>query len=144
MTSLTKWASPILLTAIAAAESILLSLEDANYRPTEFRDGLPTYLSLKRDDSLVETDMGQFLLCTSCTVSYVFASSAGETIVASEYMTFTEGAEQVQVDFVEVTLLVDGYAADDEDTDPAEYSWTMQLGFIDPSYATSSNFPYES
>ena len=56
MASLTKWAArstflSLLIALLFASEvhsSVLkVSLQDADYRPTEFRDGLPTYVSLK-------------------------------------------------------------------------------------------------
>lgn len=79
---------------------------DSNDRPTEFKDGLPTYARLTRDN--VQTDEGkleQFLLCSSCTISYMFGTrdnfyDSGKT----EQMRFKAGADMVDVTFIDTNL----------------------------------------
>lgn len=50
---------------------VLLQTEEGSDRPTGFKEGLPSYVSLVDDQ---QTSLGQFLLCTSCTISYMFGT----------------------------------------------------------------------
>ena len=81
-------------------------VHDSNDRPTEFRDGLPTYVRMTLDnDESEEGKLEQFLLCTSCTISYMFGKDDmmlgdGKT----EQMRFKAGAPEVPVKFIDTNL----------------------------------------
>ena len=61
-----------LLVSLAQSQSsyAILQMEEAIDNPTGFKEGLPQYVSLKDETG----DLGQFLLCTSCTISYMFGT----------------------------------------------------------------------
>ena len=82
-------------------------------------------MSISRSQSGVSTELTRFLVCTSCTVSYIFASIDGETVESTASMTFTDDGSAVEVNFVNVDLEMTGI-------DGNTYSWNMDLGFIDP------------
>ena len=92
MARLAKWAAKSIFLSLMAllfanevqSSFLKVSLQDADYRPTEFRDGLPTYVSLKMKQATLSESIGQFQLCTSCTVSYMFRSTEGFTVVSTE------------------------------------------------------------
>ena len=112
---------------------------DSSDRPTEFRDGLPTYVRLTRDyDESEEGKLEQFLLCTSCTISYIFGANDsfygdGETVD----MQFKTGAEKVPVKFTDTNLQL--YLDDDAKT-PVNFN--MKMGWIDPQYQSATYFDY--
>ena len=61
-----------LLVSLAQSQSsyAILQMEEAIDNPTGFKEGLPQYVNLKDETG----DLGQFLLCTSCTISYMFGT----------------------------------------------------------------------
>ena len=62
-----------LLASQASAEYLQFEVYDSNDRPTEFKDGLMTYLKVTRDynQGSVE-ELENFLLCNICKMSYIF------------------------------------------------------------------------
>lgn len=46
---------------------------DSTDRPTGFKDGLPAYVTATRDYDF-DNPLEQFLLCTSCSISYIFGN----------------------------------------------------------------------
>ena len=79
-------------------------MTDARDKPTQFRDGLPTYLLVQRyedQDQSVGLIAEEFLLCTSCTISYIFGTYTGTETPTTEMMIFEDGKDAVQVDFYE-------------------------------------------
>ena len=99
--------------------------------PTDFKDGTPTYAKVTRDFD-EGPKLEQFLLCTSCTVSYIFGTIDDlDTVVKSQEMEFTEGVGPIPVNFITVNLQL--YAQDDAET---PYSWEMDVAYIDPFYAS--------
>lgn len=80
----------------------------------------------------------QFLLCTSCTISYIFGKLDGfERIKSTEMMKFNNGSDLIPVQFVNVDLQI---YADDPDQTP--FSWNMDIGYIDPIYQSAPYFDY--
>ena len=59
-------------------------------------------------------------------------------------MTFIDGADPVTVSFVELELSVEALPEEEDSANLVNqrYSWTMQMGFIDPSEGNNNNFPY--
>ena len=103
---------------------------DTTDNPTEFRDGTPTYARITRNYG-DETPLEQFLLCTSCTISYIFGKPDDwAKIQATETMSFrSDGSYPVEVIFATVNLQL--YEDNDEQT---PHNWQMDVGFIDPIY----------
>lgn len=73
--------SLLLTDSLTNAAYMSFPVHDSTDRPTEFKDGLPTYVKLTKDYGMTENPDGQtekageleqFLLCTSCTISYIF------------------------------------------------------------------------
>lgn len=103
--------------------------------PTDFKDGTPTYAKVTRDFD-EGPKLEQFLLCTSCTVSYIFGTIDDlDTVVKSQEMQFAEGYDPIPVNFINVNLQL--YANDDAET---PYSWNMDIAYIDPFYASPQYF----
>ena len=100
------WASQASIMMLTSADFVKLPLYDSNDRPTEFRDGLMTYVRATRDYGTGDVaPLEQFLLCTSCTISYIFGKLDGfERIKDTEMMSFKHGAEAIPVQFVNVDL----------------------------------------
>ena len=114
---------------------------DSLERPNDnFKDGLPTYVRVSRDQDL-ETKIEQYLLCTSCTISYVFDTAPKfGTFVASETMNFkgnnqSTATSDVKVDFYNTDL----FLCADEDCGK-QIAWNMNIGYISPQYKTSQYF----
>lgn len=90
----------------ASAAYMAFPVYDSQDRPTEFKDGLMSYARLTRDyDETDEGKLEQFLLCTSCTISYMFGQrndffGSGKT----EQMRFKAGGELVPVTFIDTNL----------------------------------------
>ena len=132
----------LLLAHLVAANHIEVTLHDSNDRPTEFKDGLPAYVN-----ATIDYDQGQkkplelFLLCTTCTISYIFGSPDDFGLMnpdGSETMVFKEGGQEVKVDFYTVTMTMTSENAEDNSETP--YSWDMSIGYISPEYQSSSYF----
>ena len=86
-----------------------------------------------------DNPMEQFLLCTSCTISYIFGNPddfVGD-VKATEMMSFKHEAPEVPVQFVETNLQL--YANDDDET---PYSFWMDIGYIHPEYQSDTYFVY--
>ena len=117
------------VSAVEDVSYLQFQMTDARDKPTQFRDGLPTYLHVSRyedQESQVGLIAEEFLLCTSCTISYIFGTYVGSlTPFASTMMTFEDGKDQVQVDFYENQILWI------TDTRGNEYQWSMTIGYID-------------
>ena len=71
---------------------------DSNYKPTNFQDGLMTYVKASYDGA--GSDDSLFLLCTTCTMSYIFGvPPEGDAIKSTDNMSFKTGTT-VPVSFV--------------------------------------------
>lgn len=110
----------------------------------EFKDGLPTYINLTRtlDDGTIDT-YPEFLLCTSCTVSFVFVEQFSETAKTTLDMSFNGGTTTIPVNFVNVNLTAPAFVDDDGEVAenvPTDYSWNMDIAFIEKQYNTEDNF----
>jgi len=81
----------------------------------------------------LDVQLTQFLVCTTCSISYIFADPSVETVVSTASMTFKAGAPPVEVNFVAVTMAM-------ATIDNTRVTWTMQLGFIDPAKYQSATF----
>ena len=90
LSSMVKAGSAALLALNASAEYLQFDVYDSNDRPTEFKDGLMTYLKVTRDyngGSAVELE--HFLLCNTCTMSYIFGVLDDfETVKETDMMRF--------------------------------------------------------
>ncbi len=77
------------------------------------------------------------MLCTSCTVSYIFAELLDlDTTVGEEVqLKFDPDYDAVPANFVNLNLQM--YADDDAQT---PYSFNMDVAFIDPFYASPQYF----
>ena len=76
------------------------------------------------------------MLCTTCTISYIFGEvAAGESIVSTATMVFKEGGEPVEVNFVSMNLAMVG-------VDGVTYYWTMDMGLINPTYQNLAYFNF--
>ena len=64
---------------------VILQTEETDDNPTNFKEGLPQYVTLLDDKG---ESLGQFLLCTSCTISYMFGTPS--PTAAAEPITFRE------------------------------------------------------
>jgi hypothetical protein len=136
LSSKTAFGSAALMLAQGVvANFIEFPIYDSDFKPTEFKDGVPTYAKVTRDFD-EGPHLEKFLLCTSCTVSYIFGKLDDlDTVVNSEMMEFENGKGKIPVDFVNVNLQL--YADDDAQT---PYSWNMDIGYIDPFYASPQYF----
>jgi len=79
---------------------------DSTDRPTEFKDGLPTYIRMTRDNDF-DDPLEQFLLCNTCTISYIFGvpeEIAAGNVKRTEMMAFGYGREKVPVNFMTTNL----------------------------------------
>jgi len=101
----------LLLTEGVLGEVLTFPVYDSCDRPTEFKDGLLSYVKLTKDFD-PNQPLEQFLLCTSCTISYIFGTTPDgfSESVATEEMTFGYGLSPVTVDFFFVNLQM--YAED--------------------------------
>ena len=85
-------------------------------------------------------DLGQFLLCTSCTISYMFGTPkttvTPETIAFREHPdTYIEVAfENRTLEFTKATNLGIYNAGE-------TFKVTMEIGIIDPKYKDNFNWP---
>ena len=95
-----------MLADMASADYLEFPLYDSNDRPTEFKDGLMTYLKATRDyGALDEPPLENFLLCTSCTISYIFGTLDDfMSIKSTEMMSFKHGSDPIPVQFVNIDL----------------------------------------
>ena len=122
------------------AAHVEIPVYDSNDRPTEFKDGLMTYVRATLDygQSKKYAELEQFLLCTSCTISYMFGKLDDFMgIKATEMMSFKHGADSIPVNFVNVDLQL--YENDDAET---PHSFNMDIGLIDPMYQTPMYFDH--
>jgi len=102
-----------------------------------------TYASLKNAtggiarEKLLNEDLDNFLLCTSCTVSYVFATlkNTDTPISSSSQMIFKDGGMPVDVDFYATELSW-------KDKNGDKYKWAMDLGVINPNKYKANSFNY--
>lgn len=103
----------LMLAQGVVADYLEFPVYDSNFMPTGFKDGTPVYAQLTRDWDQGEK-LEQFLLCTSCTVSYIFGKIDDlDTVVdgGSVEMKFDHEFDPVPVNFVNVNLQL--YANDD-------------------------------
>ena len=105
----------------------------------EFKEGLYTYVKVIKDND-PKIKLEQFLLCTSCTTSYIFGKPDGYSVPEASGdspMTLTpiEGGLPVPVTYVPTNLSMMG--GEDGDT---EYNWKMDVAWIDPKYQTIDYF----
>ena len=100
----------------------------------DFKDGLNMFITVTDATTGTEIDK-KFLLCTSCTISYIIGDvPSGQTVVSSTNMAFIEnGDKNVQVDFVSMDLSLTSLEAG------TTYSWTMDVGYINESYLDQPN-----
>lgn len=92
------------------ADYIEVPIYDSQDRPSDFKDGLMSYVDLTRDYSDQPQDqLEQFLLCTSCTISYIFGnpSDFDGYVKSTEMMNFKRDGKmesEVPVQFVSTNL----------------------------------------
>lgn len=110
---------------------------DSSDTPNTQLDGLLTYAHLKASSVPDATDnQSSYLLCTTCTISYVLQKANPTDVVSTALMTFKEDSSTVKVEFVNTNFLW-------KDTDGQVLQWNMDLGFIDPAlYANEDYFDY--
>ena len=124
-----------LTSQLTSADYLSFEIADSDDRPTEFKDGLYTYLDVE-DASDPTNVLSKFLLCTSCTISYIIGDMPeGSVPTATVNMGFPASATEknVEVNFVEMNLSL-------TDEDEVEYEWTMDVGFIAESYVTAGTY----
>ena len=96
--SLSKIALLLSQSWVGLGKYIEFPVYDSTDQPTGFKDGLPAYVTMTRDYDF-DNPMEQFLLCTSCTISYIFGNPddfVGD-IKATEMMSFKHNAPAVPV-----------------------------------------------
>ena len=122
----------------AQAAYLTFPIYDTTDRPMDgFKDGLPAYIQMQLQGE-EEKQLEQFLLCTSCSISYIFGDYSKEQIStpkATEQMTFKEGAKPIPVNFVETTFELKA-----NDKDDTVYEVTMDIGWISVEYQNSDYF----
>ena len=112
-----------MLLSLTASQYVVLQTEETIDNPTGFKEGLPQYVSLRDDTG----DLGQFLLCTSCTISYMFGTP--KTTVTPEQIVFREHPDQtVEVAFETRTL---EFTKAPELNSDEKFKVTMEIGIID-------------
>ena len=122
-----------------AAAVVEFPVHDSNDRPTDFKEGLPTYLNVTMGDD--KKDLELFLLCTTCTISYMFGKPedfTGIKLVDSSNMVFKSDGEEVKVDFYSAELTVT--AVNPEDSSETPYKWTQNIGLISPEFQSNTYF----
>ena len=142
MRSAKRLALLLLAHVVAGIAPLEFPLHDSNDRPTEFKDGLPTYVKVTMDNSQGQ-DMELFLLCTTCTISYIFGKPDDFGSMEPngvETMVFKEGGGEVQVEFYTVTLTLTSVNTTDNSETP--YSWEMSIGYISPEYQSAGYFDH--
>lgn len=91
---------------VALGDYVEVPMQESNDRPTQFRDGLVTYVKVAHqaatEDESATEDL--FKLCTSCTISYIIGTtneldSFGEG--TSENMVLREGLDPIKITFYE-------------------------------------------
>ena len=133
--------SLLLADSLTSAAFLSFPVHDSNDRPMDgFRDGLPTYVRVTKDWGEAEATEGkleQFLLCTSCTISYIFGKvdSMAFGTQTTEQMRFKAGSDMIPVTFIDTNLQL--YEDDDE---TKGVNFNMQVGYIDPQYQSSMYF----
>ena len=128
----------LLLANYASSSYSQFNLEDSDDRPTHFKDGLLTYVKVDYEE-YPETVLQKFLLCTSCTISYIKGiAPTGATKISTDpvSMIFKEGLEAVPVDFYNMKLQMIS-----NDEVPVTYSWSMDIGYIADKYFTTTEYP---
>ena len=126
-------AAAIAISDVAMSEAVKFKMQDSNFRPTEFKDGLPTYVKAWWDDQNKD-NVPLFLLCTSCRISYIFAEVPDlGTIKKTVNMSFNGDASTVPVNFVSQQMSM-------YDVDDNIISWTQEMGFISPEYQSNTYF----
>ena len=80
-----------------------------------------------KPDSTTTTTLPQWLICTTCTFSYMFSDSITSTAGETVEIQFKEGAEKVTVVFHSIDLVATG-------SDGVDYTWTQDVGVIATSF----------
>ena len=94
-----------LVAAVASSKYVDFNVTDTTEQPMDFKDGLPVFVSVSyQDQNDVDEDLDNFLLCTSCTISYVFADVPTGVESTSEEMTFVKNKGKVTVNFATAAL----------------------------------------
>lgn len=125
-----------------SAKSFTFPVYDTQDNPTEFRDGTPTYVRVTRNYNADDPPLEQFLLCTSCTISYIFGEPDDYAeIKSTEKMSFKKDKNgkgtPVECQFATVDLQL--YEDNDEQT---PHNWSMDVCFISPEYQSSTYFNF--
>ena len=121
---------------LAEDKYVILQTEESDDTPTNFKEGLPQYVTLTDDK---QNSLGQFLLCTSCTISYMFGTPPVN--VTAEKISFREHADTpIEVYFEERTLVFSKTALPSQNSADKTFSVTMEIGIIDKKYANKTYF----
>ena len=124
-----------MLLALTSSQYVVLQTEETIDNPTGFKEGLPQYVTLSDGDDF--SNLGQFLLCTSCTISYMFGTP--RTSVTPEQIVFREHPDQaLEVVFETRTLEFTKAAVLNSNE---KFKVTMEIGIIDQQYASGFNWP---
>ena len=113
---------------------VVLQTEEAEDTPTHFKEGLPQYVSISSEEDGVQTALGQFLLCTSCTISYMFGVTPGGTPEKISFREHPDPGDEIEVYFEERTLLFNKTIMKDQNEADDYFRVTMQIGIIDKKY----------
>ena len=121
---------------LAEDNYVILQTEETIDNPTTFKEGLPQYVTLSDDK---QNALGQFLLCTSCTISYMFGTPPVN--MTAEKISFREHANiTLEVYFEERTLIFNKTTLPSQNAADKTFSVTMDIGIIDKKFANKTYF----
>jgi len=101
-----------------------------------FKDGLDLYITVTNAADETEFDK-KFLLCTSCTISYIIGDVPEGVTPTTVNMAFiSDGEKNVPVNFVPLSLSISS-EVDEVETD---YAWDMSIGYIAETYVLDGTY----
>ena len=134
----------LVLAQVVSSAYLEFPMSDSNDRPTGFKEGLPTYINATIDyaQDTEAKPLELFLLCTTCTISYIFGKpddfTSFEKVGESANMVFKEGGKNVTVDFYRTSLTLTAVNSTTNEETP--YVAEMAMGYISPEFQSDAYF----
>jgi len=126
--------SALLLQSVSA-DMLAFPVYDTNDSKTGFKEGLYTHVKVIKDQDPT-IPLEQFLLCTSCTISYIFGDYDDfASPKSTQKVQFKKGGGEVTINFIETNLSMVA-----NDKDETMYNWTMDVAWIAPEFQNETYF----
>jgi hypothetical protein len=128
-------------TLVAAEDFMVFNTTSSTGSPGNFSDGLYTLLPAE-DKSHNGVFSGSYLLCSSCTVSYMFGTKTVDMKDGEEEtIIFRDNTmEPIPVTFFSVDLELEVYDGVSIDSAKSTLTVTSKIALVDPQYMTDRYF----